>query len=215
MKQIVILGAGGNTKVILDIVKARIALGEKIGIRGILDDDISKTELCGIPIIGKISNVLDLAADQSIWFLNGIGSNLLREEMVNRYGVEIRYDTAVHPSAIMGSDVVVGHGTVIMPRVVINSGTTIGNHVILNTGSIIEHDNRIGDFAHLASGTVTAGNVSVGKGAMLGTGTRVIQGISIGEKATVGAGAVVINDIAGSCTVVGIPAKAIKRGKED
>ena len=43
MKEIILLGAGGHAAVILDILRAQIANGEKIKIKGLLDDSNKKS----------------------------------------------------------------------------------------------------------------------------------------------------------------------------
>jgi sugar O-acyltransferase (sialic acid O-acetyltransferase NeuD family) len=211
MKRIIIIGAGGNSKVLIDTVLERVKNDEDIKIIGILDDDPLKKEFQGFPVIGPVARISEYARDKDIWFINGIGSNEIRKSICLKYGETIQYDNAVHPTAIIGSDVTIGSGSVVMAGAIINTGTKIGKQVIVNTGAILEHDNIIDDFAHIASGTVTAGNVRVGECSMLGTGTRVIQGIKIGSNVMIGAGATVIDDINDNCTAVGVPAKIIKQ----
>lgn len=211
MKKIIIIGAGGNSKVIIDILLDLIKSGEEIQIIGILDDDASKKELQGVPVLGPVASMQEHIKDKQKWFMNGIGNNEIRKTIYQAYGGEIQYFTAIHPSTIIGSDVTIGAGSAVMPGAIINSGTKIGKQVIINTGAILEHDNTIGDFVHIASGAVTAGNVKVGECSMLGTGTRVIQGIKIGSNVMIGAGAAVVRDINDDCTAVGVPAKIIKQ----
>ncbi|HYE69699.1 MAG TPA: acetyltransferase [Anaerovoracaceae bacterium] len=207
MKKIVILGAGGNSKVIIDILfSSADYINKELEILGILDDDCSKKELMGYPVLGNTESIYELKTDKDIYFINGVGNNYTREKIYNEYK-GIKWYTAIHTSAIIGTGVEIGEGTVIMPGAIVNVDSRIGKNVIINTGAIIEHDNIIDDFAHLASGTTTAGNVRVGKCTMLGTGTKVIQGISIGTCTLVGAGSVVVKDIPDHCTAMGVPAK--------
>ncbi|MDD4564902.1 MAG: acetyltransferase [Eubacteriales bacterium] len=209
MKKIIIIGAGGNSKVIIDIILSRIELGEKIQIMGILDDDENKKSLTDYPVLGPVSRISTFRENKEIYFVNGVGDNHTRKRIYETYSIE-QYYTAVHPSAIIGSRVTIEQGCVIMAGVIINAGCSIGKQALINTGAIIEHDNRIGAFAHVASGAVTAGNVTVGECSMLGTGTKVIQGISIGSCVMIGAGAVVIGDIRDNATAVGVPVRIIK-----
>lgn len=211
MKKLIVIGAGGNSKVIIDLISSRIQQGEELEIVGILDDDESKTELSGFPSLGPIKNIEQYLNDQEIHFINGIGNNAIRKKIFDQYSMA-KFTTAVHPSALVGSGVSIGEGSVIMPGAIINAGTTIGKLVLINTGAIIEHDNVIEDFVHVASGTATAGNVRIGELSMLGTGAKVIQGLRIGKNTMIGAGAVVISDIPDDCIAVGVPAK-VKRSK--
>lgn len=214
MKKLIIIGAGGNSKVIIDIIKARNKiLKENIEIMGVLDDDENKKELLGYPVLGKINDIDKYIKESNILFVNGIGDNNIRKkttEIINQKIETPKFYTAIYPSVIIGSNVIIGMGTVIMPNVVINADSMIGQHTIINTGVIVEHDNIIEDYVHLASTTTTAGNVKIGEATLVGTGAKIIQGISIGKNAIVGAGAVVIKNIPDNTTAVGVPAKVIK-----
>ena len=60
--KIICIGAGGSTKVILDIIRAH----KKNKIIGILDDDESlyENDFIGIKVIGKIIDIVNLFPDQ-------------------------------------------------------------------------------------------------------------------------------------------------------
>lgn len=209
MKKLIIIGAGGNSKVILDILKARRKqLFEDIQLLGFLDDNINSIPPENFPLLGSLKKLNDYIHNNEVTVINGIGSNAVRKSVYEAYK-NINWYTAIHPSAIISSNVIIGDGAVVMPGAIINSGASIGKLALINTGAIVEHDNNIGDFTHLASGVTTAGNVTVGELTMLGTGSKVIQGITIGTNTMIGAGAIVINDIPSDCTAVGTPAKVI------
>lgn len=210
MKKLIIIGAGGNSKVILDSVHARRQqLNEELEIVGFLDDDVTKKWVKQYPVLGGVSKIETYSLYPEVAFIDGIGSNSVRKLLYDTY-IDVKWYTLIHPSAIIGSGVTIGAGTVIMPGVIINTDTQIGKKSLINTGAIIEHDNVIGNFTHIASGTATAGAVEIGELTMLGTGTKVIQGISIGRNTMVGAGAVVVSHIPSNCTAVGVPARIVK-----
>ncbi|MEA4986600.1 MAG: acetyltransferase [Anaerovorax sp.] len=210
-QKLIIVGAGGNSKVILDSIFTRKQiLSEDLEILGFLDDDNTKKEIKGYPVLGPISLIIDYIGQSNLAFVDGIGANSIRKLLYEKYS-NVSWYTLVHPSAILGSGVVLGEGTIVMPGVIINVDTKVGKKALINTGAILEHDNKISDFTHIASGVTTAGNVHIGELTMLGTGTKVIQGIHIGENTMVGAGATVISDIPSHCTAVGVPARVIKK----
>lgn len=208
MKEIILLGAGGHAAVILDILKARIANGEKIKIKGLLDDS-NKLEWMGYPIIGSTLEANDFN-EENTYFIIAIGSNKIRYQLSKKYS-HLKFFTAIHPSAIIGSQVEIGDGTVVMPNVVINANSRIGQQVIINTGVIVEHDNLIGDYVHLSPNATLCGTVRVKPLTHIGAGTTVIQGRTIGMQSIVGAGATVITDIPDGVVAVGTPAKVIKQ----
>ena len=200
MKQVVIIGASGHGKVVADIV-------EKTGniVHGFLDDNASG-EVFGYNILGKVSDYSDYASDCE--FVIAIGNNLLRETIANRLNA-VQLFTAIHPTACMAKDVIIGQGTVVMANAVINSTAKIGCNCIINTGAIVEHDNFIGDYAHLSPKVALGGTVNIGKSTHIGIGATVRNNVTIADNCIVGAGAVVVNDILDCGTYVGIPARKI------
>ena len=51
MKEIIIIGAGGHASVIIDIIESMIKDGEKIHIKGLLDDREDKSDFMGYKIL--------------------------------------------------------------------------------------------------------------------------------------------------------------------
>lgn len=200
MEDYYIIGAGGHASVMNDIFKSN-----GFNVKGFF------TDMVGIgrsqsPIIGKISDAV--ACNENSNFIIAIGDNEARRVISNKFS-SLNYITILHPSAVVGSDVVFGQGTAVFPNVVINAGTIIGRHVIINSSATIEHDCMIGDFVHVSPHAVLCGGVHVGENTWIGAGATVIQKVKIGKNVIVGAGAVVIRDIPDEAKVVGIPAEQI------
>lgn len=204
MEKVIIIGAGGHAKVVADII---FRCGGTV--QGFLDDGIAAGNIIlGKPVFGKIADIEKYKNDYS--FIVGIGDNKTRERIAN--GNELRWYTAVHPSAVVAGSVQIGEGSVIMPNAVINVSSKIGKHAIINTGAIVEHDNLIGDYAHISPNAVLGGNVSVGKRTHIGIGAAVKNNIAICPDCIIGVGSVVVKNIEESGTYMGVPAK--KRGNE-
>lgn len=205
---IAICGAGGHGRVVADIV-ARSAGTRRV--RGFLDDrpELAGRRIAGYPVIGRIQDALRGGADFEL--ILGIGSNRSRERLARiAKQAGFRFATAVHPSAQIGADVVIGPGSVVMANAAVNVGARIGMHVIVNTGATVDHDCEIEDFVHVSPGAHLAGGVAVGRGAHVGIGACAIPGVRIGPWSVVGAGATVINDVPEGATVVGTPAAPIQ-----
>jgi len=210
MKDIYIIGAGGHSKVIIDILLKEIEYGKKIKIRGILDDsfDNSLKEIHNIPIVGKINICKEL---EGAHFIIAIGNNQVREKISKKY--RLKYYTAIHPRAVVGSNVKIGEGTVIMANAVINSYTRLGNHVIVNTGTLIDHDCNIKDFTHLAPGVTLSGGVEIGRTTWIGVGCCIIQNLKIGKNTYIGAGSVIVKDVKDDVKAFGNP--CMVRGRNE
>ncbi len=209
MKRVLIIGAGGHAKVVADILQL---CGHHI--LGCLDDNPQSwgTSCLGLPVLGAIA---DYAKYQPDGLVIGIGSNGVRQTLVNRLGEPARalWINAIHPRATFAASAKIGRGVVIAAHAVINPNTIIGNHAIINTGATVDHDCQIGDYAHIAPGSHLAGGVTVGAGAFVGIGTSVVPGVAVGEWATVGAGAVVLRAVPARATAYGVPAKEVQTQK--
>ena len=83
MKEIILFGAGGHAAVILDILKAQIANGESIQIRGLLDDS-DKLEWMGYRILGSTTKANDFN-DEKTEFIIAIGGNRIRQKISQQY----------------------------------------------------------------------------------------------------------------------------------
>jgi len=205
MDEIIIIGGGGHSKVVISILK-KIGRYKIIGYTDIKD----KGPILGVKYIGN-----DEDATQFNVFTAAIGIGILDNFKI-RYGVINNYIKAgfnfpsiISPYAIINEEVFIGEGTVVMDGVIINSGTRIGNFSIINTGSSIDHDCKIGDFVHIAPGVTLSGGVQVGDNSLIGIGSTIIQYKTIAENCIIGAGTVVIRDCLESGKYVGMPMRRI------
>ena len=199
-ENVIIIGAGGHGKVIADIV---IKSGDYL--LGFLDDNLSvDNTVLGYPILGKTENLPEF--NETVKFIVGIGNNYTRKHITEKYN-SINWHTAIHPSAVIATDVNIGEGTVVMANTVINPSTKIGRHCIINSGAVIEHDSDIFDYIHISPNVSIGGTVKVGELTHIGIGAAVKNNISITSECIVGAGAVVVKDITDKGTYIGVPAK--------
>lgn len=210
MKKIVLVGAGGHCKVIIDIIKSI----RDFEIVGITDKFNIGGTLLGIPIIGNDEVLQDLFYKGIEYAFVSVGSidNLkFRYELYKRLKeIGFKIPTLIHKNAVVSQYAAIEEGTCVMPNAVVNADAHIGKNSIINTSSIIEHDCVIGNNCHVSPGAKLGGNCSIGNNVHIGIGATIIQGINIGDNTTIGAGAVVIDDIGDNKVAVGVPAKVIK-----
>ncbi|WP_293892595.1 acetyltransferase [Flavobacterium sp.] len=196
---ITLYGASGHGKVIIDILNAA---GVKI--KSVIDDNPKSASILDISIT-KTSEFDMFSLGKTII---SIGNNRVRKKLSK--SLRANFVKAIHPSANISLNAIIGEGTVVMAGVAINPDTIIGKHCIINTNATIEHDALIDDFVHICPGVSLAGNVTVGEGTQVGIAATVIQGLFIGKWATIGAGAVVVSNVPDYAVVVGNPGKIIK-----
>lgn len=203
-KPIVIVGAGGHGRVVLDAVRA---LKQPIG--GFIDTVAKRgAEINSCVVRGDNSLLNDTAFLDAHRFIVAIGNQRTRRELSLTLLDRTELATIVHPSAIISPHAVIGVGTAIIAGAIVNANAQIGRFCILNTGCTIDHDNNLADGVQVCPGVHLAGNVRCGEDAFIGTGAIAIPGVSIGANAVVGAGAVVIRDVPEGAKVFGNPAIA-------
>jgi UDP-perosamine 4-acetyltransferase len=209
MKRIVLIGAGGHSKVIIDIIKSR----NEYDIVGITDK-FNRENVLNIPIIGD-DNILDKLYNDDVKYaficIGALGNMSVRNVIYNKLkNIGFKLPVLIHKSAIVSNYVNIDEGTCVMPGAIINPEVHIGKSCIINTGSIIEHDCIIGDNVHISPGVKLAGGVKIGNNSHVGIGSSIIQNKVIGNNVTIGAGAVVIKNIANDSVAVGVPTKIVK-----
>lgn len=201
MGRLIIIGAGGQGKVLCDIAEK---LNKYSSIAFL--DDMAEGDRLGYPIVGKTDDAVKYLSDSE--FIVAIGSASVRSKILDRLvslGAEIA--TLVHPSAVIAKDVDIGCGTAVMAGAVINPSSRVGRGCIINTSASVDHDCVIGDLAHISVGARVAGGCSIGDGTWVGAGATVSNGISVTGSCMIGAGAVVVGDITEAGTYIGVPAK--------
>lgn len=207
MTKLILIGAGGHSKVIQDI----IAENKELVLYGILDDAIESINEADEIIYANTSFLSNLKVED-YYFCLSIGNNTVRKKLFEQLPIPLeQYAVLIHPSAVISRKAKIGPGTVVMPNAVVNADAVIGNHCIVNSGAIIEHDNNLGDYVHVSPNATLCGTVSVGVASHVGAGAIVVPGKKVGDWCTVGAGAVVVKDVGDGDTVIGIPAKAIQK----
>ena len=209
-KRILIIGAGGHGRVVLDILLQ--TGGHQV--LGFLDnnDAIHGRRVDGIPVLGDIDALERFYRELNIdGVCIAIGDNGVRRGLARDVEhARIPLINAIHPSATLARSVSLGRNVVIAAGVVVCAHCQIGDSVILNTGAIIDHYTMVGEGSHICPGVRIAGRVKIEPGVFLGIGATVVPKVTLGCESVVGAGTVVIQDIAPMATVVGVPARPIK-----
>jgi sugar O-acyltransferase (sialic acid O-acetyltransferase NeuD family) len=209
---IVIVGAGGFGREVLQILRAGDGPEQTYDVRGFIDDGSPDEGLLAghhVPLLGDV----DALASLGLRYAMGIGDSAPRRSACERLA-ELAVNPIpplVHPSAVVGENVTLGLGSIVCGGVQVTCDVHIGKYAILNLNSTIGHDVRMGDYCTVNPGASVSGHVTLGEGVTLGTGAVVNDERSIGDWTTVGSGAAVVRDLPPGVTAVGIPAKPLPR----
>jgi UDP-perosamine 4-acetyltransferase len=204
---VVVLGAGGHAKVVIEILRA---CGHEV--TGILDADPAPRTVVGAPVIGGDELLPKLRSDGVARAFVALGGNGLRLKLGRlAQGLGFELVNAVHPGAVLSPSVRLGVGVAVMAGAVVNAESRIDDLAVVNTRAGVDHDGVIGEAAHVAPGCALAGEVTVGARAFLGAGVTAVPGVTVGEGAVVGAGACIVRDIEAGVLALGVPARTVRR----
>lgn len=206
---VVILGAGGHGKVVLDILRA----GGEYKVAGFLDANstLVGSEINGVRVLGNVNLLPKLKHQKIRGAFVAIGDNRTREsysQLIMDAGLELI--NAIHPAATISLGARIGRNVLVAAGAVVCTDVVIEDSAILNTACAVDHECEIGKSAHICPGAVLAGRVRVGHGAFIGLGAQILPCLSVGDRAVVGAGATVIRDVLAGATVVGTPARVLR-----
>jgi sugar O-acyltransferase (sialic acid O-acetyltransferase NeuD family) len=208
--QLVILGAGGFAREVLDVYDACNEFGwGPFDILGFLAEGEPPGSIINDrPILGEIDWLSD---HPGVLTICGIGEPGTRRRVVRRAAqLGAQFHTVIHPDARLTRWVEIGPGSVVTAGCILTNQIRVGSHVHLNLDTTVGHDCVIEDFVTVAPGVHISGNVTLEEGCNVGTGAVIIQGHRIGAGSVIGAGAVVNADIPPDSVAVGVPAKVVK-----
>jgi UDP-perosamine 4-acetyltransferase len=205
---LVIVGAGGHAKVIVDLLRAAHPGLELIGFT---DLDARPRAVAGLPVLGDDGELERLRAEGVALAFVALGDNRGREAVGARLAaLGFRLPQAVSLRAAVSPSVRIGRGVAVMAGAVINADAAIGDLAIVNSGAVVEHDVEMGVATHVGPGCAVAGSVRVGARSLLGVGASVAPGVIIGADVVVGAGACVVRDLADGVVAMGVPARPVR-----
>lgn len=206
MQELILLGAGGHAKVVLDLI---LSLGRDC-IAVVYPEQIASTHWRGITAITELQ-LLENYSPDSVELVLGMGfmpGDNTRRDLFFSYKLKgYRFATLCHPTALLSPSVSLGEGCQIMAGAIIQADASCADNVIINTAARIDHDTRIGAHSHVAPGVVVCGAVIVDPEVFIGASATVIQNRYIGKGSIIAAGTLVIEDVASNQLAVGSPAK--------
>jgi sugar O-acyltransferase (sialic acid O-acetyltransferase NeuD family) len=175
-------------------------------VTGFLDDTMPGMQVDGCPVIGGISETIDLYSRglfDCVIIAVGYHHFDFREKLFNHLAEnQVPFATIIAPNVYIDPTAHIGAGCVLYPGCIIDYEAYIGDNVILNLGSIISHNSRIGNHSFIAPGAVVAGFSSVGSKSFIGANAVISEKLSMADSIIIGAGAVVTKSLCEEGTYV-------------
>jgi acetyltransferase EpsM len=193
---IVIYGAGGHGKSVLDLLNVL----DTYRVVGFVDDGVPPGEVVmGVPVLGNkdiLPGLYQRGLRLAVNAVGGIGNVNIRQLVFQRM-TEVGFDFPViaHHSAFIESSAVLSPGVQVFPHAYVGSEVRVGFGSIVNTGAIVSHECVLGDLVNISPGAILAGGVEVRDGALIGMGVAINLQVRIGVGARVGNNATVNADV--------------------
>ena len=209
MKNLIIIGAGGCGREVLQWSKDINEVSHKWNIKGFLDDNINALDNlnCSVKIIGTINSYQPDLDDE---FICAVGNGIIRKKLIasiEQKGVQIT--NVIHPTAIISDSAKLGKGIILYPYSIISDNAKIGNGCIINMHSTIAHDSTIGSYSTISAHCDVTGMCNVGNNVFMGSGSRIVPRTFVGNDVYICAGSVVITKLKDGSKVMGNPGKKV------
>lgn len=211
-----VYGASGCGRSLMPVAKEYLEKQDKQAELCFIDDSLSEeAKINGYRAMNYEAFKQQEYAEKAV--LIAIASGQIREKICNKLTADdIKLWSVISQSAVIMDSVSVEEDCAISPFVTLGSNVQIGKSFHANLYSYVEHDCVIGDYVTFAPSVKCNGNVHIGNHTYVGAGAMIKQGtpdkpLKIGKNVVIGMGAVVINDIPDDVTVVGNPARILKK----
>lgn len=205
----VVLGAGGHAKEVLDILKD-LNYPDSIAFFDNVTPDIEFPYIFNDYVrIRSIEELKDWFDSNEKDYVLGVGELIPRRKL-RLIGNECSGEemTLISKNACISSfGVVLGKGTIVMQLVFISTDVNIGKGVLINSRANLHHDVKIDDYCEIGPGAIILGKVKIGKESFIGAGAVILPKIIMGSNCVICTGSVVTKDVPENMVIKKNPAK--------
>ena len=208
MKDLIIVGASGFGREVLQWVKHCNKVDNTWNVKGFIDDNLEALDgyLCDYKVIDTIKNYTIQENDQ---FAIAIALPKVKKIVVEILKLKgANFATIIHPSAIVSDFCEIGEGVIITANAKISPNVKVGNFVTL-LGSGLGHDAVVDNFCTITGNCSINGYVTIGEGAFIGSNSCIAPGKKVGAWSLVAMGSMVIMNVKAETKVMGNPARKI------
>ena len=200
MKKVAIIGAGGHTRTVIQLLKLN-----RIEIEGIYDENLKNQNET---ILGySVKELSSLPNDIKVIISKGDIEDKLN--LTKQFSHRILTENLIHNKAVIETSDL-GEANQISSNTYLAPTSKVGDNNIIYSGSVMEHESSMGNSCTVTINVSICGRVTIGNNCYLGAGSVILPNLKVTDNVTIGAGCVVTKNITKPGTYVGIPAKKIK-----
>ena len=191
MNKIILIGAGGHCKSVIDVIEQQA----QFKIAGIIDKpELLGSKILGYQVIGNDFDLQNLAKKYhyaliTVGQIKSASSRVKLFELAKKSGFILPY--IVSPGAYVSRHSKIGNGTIVMNKAVINANTFVGENCIINSKALIEHDCIIGNDCHISTNATINGEVKIESKCFIGSNVTTKNKIIIKKNSFIKAGSLV------------------------
>lgn len=172
MKSLVIIGAGDLGKELVWLIEDINKRNPTYLILGFLDDDIGKDtySFCGYKVLGGTNQLETLNEKIPLSAVIAIRDGKTRKKIVENHPDYKKWETIIHPSAVIASSTKIGRGCVFFPHVTVSVDTYLGNFGLFYINSTVCNDCWIGDYVSIMANASVSEHAELASMALLKAG---------------------------------------------
>ena len=169
MKEIVIIGAGDLGREVVWLIEDINRLNPTYVILGFLDDDAAKLggEFYGYRVLGGVDMLEKLSERTPLSAVLAVQTGSVRKKIVEAHPTFHRWESIVHPSAVVAASSAIGPGSLLFPQVTISVYAKLGSFCLYYIHSTVCNDCVVGDYASVMTGAAVLDHSQLGDGCCL------------------------------------------------
>lgn len=209
-EQLIFIGASGCFREIALIIDDINRGQKRYELIGLLDDapSLQGQELDGVPVLGGLEEARNFPDCRFVFGIGSFRTRLERHVMLLKTGVSReRFETLIHPSAIVYPTARLAPGCIVYPRVTICHAAELREFTIVTFNAVVAPEVLVEEYAMITTNASVLARAHIGKAAFIGVNSVIGEGVRVGPGAVVVFGSTVFQNVAAGAFVQGNPAR--------
>ena len=185
MKSLIIIGAGGSTIEIIDILNDINKVSKKkFSIKGILDDNkkIQKKKINNIKVIGFIKDYHKFKNNYFFLSILSYKNRFIRERIIkNLSKLKPKFISIIHPNAMIGNNCKLGKGCLVYNNANIFSESKIGDFTTISPSVSIAPKSIIEKNCFLGHGVIVSSGSLIKQNSYIGYKSSIVENVKLNE----------------------------------